>query len=106
MKKNIHPTSNMVNTTCLSCGKAYVIKSTYSTIKVEICSNCHPFYTGQQKIVDSANKVSDFNKRLAQKSDNVISRKDKNKNRAKHTVTEIKGERTLTLKDMLQQFKK
>lgn len=65
MKADIHPKYNDVQVTC-SCGNAFVTRSTYhnSTLQVEVCSACHPFYTGQQKIVDTAGRVDKFNKRF------------------------------------------
>lgn len=65
MKEKIHPKTAEISITC-ACGN--VIK-TYSTLckdlSVEICSSCHPFFTGKQKILDSAGKVDKFNKRYA-----------------------------------------
>ncbi|PIU28848.1 MAG: 50S ribosomal protein L31, partial [Candidatus Hydromicrobium americanum] len=49
--------------TC-SCGNTFKTRSTKKEIKVEICSNCHPFYTGRQKLVDSGGRVERFKKRL------------------------------------------
>lgn len=63
MKKDIHPVYNDVTAKC-ACGATYVTKSTKDEIKVEVCSNCHPFYTGKQKFVDSGGRVDKFKKRL------------------------------------------
>ncbi len=62
MKADIHP--KYVNTvvTC-GCGNTFETRSTQPEIKVEICSNCHPFYTGQQKFVDTAGRVEKFQKK-------------------------------------------
>jgi len=62
MKKDIHPDYVACEITCL-CGNVIETKSTKSKINVEICSNCHPFYTGQQKIMDTAGRVDRFMKR-------------------------------------------
>lgn len=60
MKKDIHPKYfNQINATC-ACGATFVVGSTKETIKTEICSNCHPFFTGQQRILDSAGRVDKF----------------------------------------------
>ncbi len=71
MKENIHPNYAEINVTC-SCGNKFKTKSTMGQdITVEVCSVCHPFYTGKQKIVDTAGRVERFNKRygnLGQKS--------------------------------------
>jgi large subunit ribosomal protein L31 len=62
MKKDIHPDYVACTITCL-CGNVIETQSTKSKINVEICSNCHPFYTGQQKIMDTAGRVDRFMKR-------------------------------------------
>ncbi|MBM3702146.1 MAG: 50S ribosomal protein L31 [Actinobacteria bacterium] len=63
MKKGIHPEYFDCTITC-SCGNTFKTRSTKKEIKVEICSNCHPFYTGRQKLVDSGGRVERFKKRL------------------------------------------
>jgi len=63
MKKGIHPEYFDCTVTC-SCGNTFKTRSTKKEIKVEICSNCHPFYTGRQKLVDSGGRVERFKKRL------------------------------------------
>ncbi len=65
MKKDIHPTyySN-AKVTC-ACGNVFTIGSTKENIEVEICSACHPFYTGAEKILDSAGRVGKFKSRQA-----------------------------------------
>ena len=62
MKKNIHPKYVDCTITCL-CGNVIQTRSTKDKLSVEICSNCHPFFTGQQKIVDTAGRVERFRKR-------------------------------------------
>ena len=63
MKEKIHPEYFDCTVTC-SCGNAFKTRSTKKELKVEICSNCHPFYTGKQKLVDSGGRVERFKKRL------------------------------------------
>ncbi|OFW52665.1 MAG: 50S ribosomal protein L31 [Actinobacteria bacterium RBG_13_35_12] len=63
MKKDIHPEYFDCTVTC-SCGNTFKTRSTKKEIRVEICSNCHPFYTGKQKLVDSGGRVERFKKRL------------------------------------------
>ncbi len=63
MKKGIHPEYLDCTVTC-SCGNTFKTRSTKKEIRVEICSNCHPFYTGKQKLVDSGGRVERFKKRL------------------------------------------
>ena len=62
MKKNIHPNYVDCEITCL-CGNVIHTRSTKDKLNVEICSACHPFFTGQQKIVDTAGRVERFRKR-------------------------------------------
>lgn len=62
MKEGIHPQYQEVIATCV-CGNTVELGSTKPAIRVEICSNCHPFYTGQQKIIDTEGRVDRFVKR-------------------------------------------
>ena len=62
MKKDIHPNYVESKVTC-SCGETFITRSTLPEIKVEVCSACHPFYTGKQKLVDTAGRVERFNKK-------------------------------------------
>jgi large subunit ribosomal protein L31 len=59
MKEGIHPKYETATVTC-ACGNTFETRSTRSSIRVEICSNCHPFYTGKQKIVDTEGRVEKF----------------------------------------------
>jgi len=63
MKKGIHPEYYDCTVTC-SCGNTFQTRSTKKEIKVDICSRCHPFYTGKQKLVDSGGRVERFKKRM------------------------------------------
>jgi large subunit ribosomal protein L31 len=63
MKKDIHPEYFDCTVIC-SCGNTFKTRSTKKEIRVEICSKCHPFYTGKQKLVDSGGRVERFKKRL------------------------------------------
>jgi len=62
MKKGIHPKYEPTTVTC-ACGNVFEVRSTVKDVKVEICSNCHPFFTGKQKLVDTAGRVERFKKR-------------------------------------------
>ena len=62
MKKGIHPEYKETTIVC-ACGEAIHTRSTKQNIKVEICSKCHPFFTGKQKLVDSAGRVEKFRKK-------------------------------------------
>jgi len=62
MKENLHPRYYNCEVTC-SCGATFTTRSTKESLKIEICSECHPFFTGKQKIIDSAGRVEKFNRR-------------------------------------------
>jgi large subunit ribosomal protein L31 len=64
MKKGIHPNYEMTSVTC-ACGNKFDTRSTAKEIKVEICSNCHPFFTGKQKLIDSAGRIEKFQKKYS-----------------------------------------
>ena len=104
MKKEIHPKYNQVKVVC-SCGNTFTTGSTLDvdTINVELCSKCHPFYTGEQKIVDTDNLVKKFEDKI-EKSQQMSFKSKKAKmaeRRAKKDQIDKKKEPTLTLKDML-----
>ena len=73
MKEGIHPKYETVTIRC-ACGAEVVTKSTAGDMRVEICSKCHPFFTGKQKFVDAGGRVDKFKKRLeaAKKKDEEI----------------------------------
>ena len=62
MKKEIHPEYFETKVRC-ACGNEFVTGSTVKEIHIDICSECHPFYTGKQKFVDSAGRIEKFNKK-------------------------------------------
>jgi large subunit ribosomal protein L31 len=66
MKEKIHPEYHEVNVVC-ACGSSFPTRSTKKEFRVEICSACHPFFTGKQKLVDSAGRVERFEKRYNRK---------------------------------------
>ncbi|MBI4432638.1 MAG: 50S ribosomal protein L31 [Candidatus Omnitrophica bacterium] len=66
MKEKIHPNYQETTITCI-CGSVIHTRSTKPNIRVEICSSCHPFFTGKQKFVDSAGRVEKFQKRYGKK---------------------------------------
>jgi large subunit ribosomal protein L31 len=63
MQKEIHPAYNEVTAHC-ACGNTFQTRSTLKEIRVDICSACHPFFTGKQKFVDAAGRVEKFQKRF------------------------------------------
>lgn len=64
MKKGIHPTYELATVSC-ACGMSYHTRTTVGDLKVDICSNCHPFFTGTQKIVDAEGRVERFKKKYS-----------------------------------------
>ena len=68
MKKGVHPEYKETTIVC-ACGNVIHTRSTKENIRVEICSKCHPFYTGKQKLVDSAGMVDRFKKRYAKRAE-------------------------------------
>ena len=69
MKKGIHPEYKETTIKC-ACGNEVTVGSTKSDLTVEICSKCHPFYTGKQKLVDSAGRIERFRRKYAKFSTN------------------------------------
>ena len=67
MKKDIHPKYFPNANVVCACGNTFTVGATKEFIEVEICSKCHPFYTGKEKIVDALGRVEKFRKRLAKK---------------------------------------
>lgn len=69
MKANIHPDYHEITVTC-SCGNSFKTRSAMAktTLNVEVCSECHPFYTGTQKIVDTAGRIDKFRQKYAAKA--------------------------------------
>jgi large subunit ribosomal protein L31 len=65
MKKDIHPKYHPKAKVKCACGNSFTIGSTREFLEVEICSACHPFYTGKEKIIDTLGRVQKFQKRLA-----------------------------------------
>jgi large subunit ribosomal protein L31 len=63
MKSGIHPQYVEATVTC-ACGNTFTVGSTKPTLRVDVCSKCHPFYTGQQRILDTAGRVERFRRRF------------------------------------------
>ena len=66
MKEGIHPNYKDVKVSC-ACGETFTTKSTRDNVRVDICSKCHPFFTGKQKLVDAEGRVDKFKKKYAKK---------------------------------------
>ena len=70
MQEGIHPAYYKPKVVCTSCGSEFETGSTLKEIRVDTCSNCHPFYTGRQRFAQAAGRVEKFNKKYGLKSDN------------------------------------
>jgi len=66
MKQGIHPEVKEIKAVC-ACGESFMTRSTQSAIHVDICSKCHPFFTGKQKLIDAEGRVEKFKKKYAKK---------------------------------------
>ena len=75
MKKDIHPEYHDDAKVICACGNTITTGSTQVEIKTELCSQCHPFYTGKQKLVDTARRVEKFQARAAAKKKGLVSKK-------------------------------
>jgi large subunit ribosomal protein L31 len=98
MKKDIHPQVHTDTKVACACGNSFTTMSTLPEISVEICSACHPFFTGQQKFVDTEGRIEKFQKKvkIAEEKKKTTSKKKKGKK------TESPGKRG-SLKEMLTQ---
>jgi len=67
MKKDIHPKYYPEARVKCACGNNFIVGSTREFLEVEVCSNCHPFYTGKEKLMDTQGRVDKFRKKLAKK---------------------------------------
>ena len=92
MKQGLHPHYSDCTITCNGCGNTVQTRATSPTIEVEICSECHPFYTGKQKLVDVAGRVDRFRARQQQASES-----NKKGKKSKKSTT---GEDAATKKDL------
>ena len=66
MKENMHPELHDVKVHC-ACGNEFMTRSTKKELRVEICSNCHPYFTGKQRLMDTEGRVEKFNRKYAKK---------------------------------------
>ena len=82
MKEKIHPTYEFVEAVC-ACGNRFMTRSTAKTLKLDICSACHPFFTGKQKLLYTEGMVEKFNKRFAKTEGKTMVRKPKTEVKAK-----------------------
>ena len=97
MKKKIHPKYNTEVEAKCACGNSFKVGSTRDAINVEICSECHPFYTGKEKLVDSTGRVDRFKQRMektqSMKAKPKKAKKDKKAEEVKETKKPAKEEK-------------
>lgn len=89
MKKDIHPIYFADAEVTCACGNSFVTGSTQKEIRVELCSSCHPFYTGTQKLVDTARRVEKFEERTKKKDAASSARKGKKVKKAAVTAKKV-----------------
>jgi large subunit ribosomal protein L31 len=95
MKKEIHPKYYEKSKVSCACGNSFTVGSTLEELKVELCSACHPFYTGKQKLVDTARRVEKFQARVEKKKKASESRRGKKVKRAAQAKKRAKKEVTV-----------
>ena len=104
MKAAIHPKWFPEAKVICACGNTFTTGATVPEIKVEVCSNCHPFYTGQVKFLDTAGRVEKFKVRQAAKSTKKVSKTEKRKLKKQREIEE-EMERPDTLSELRKQVK-
>lgn len=105
MKAQIHPKWYPEAKVTCACGNTFAVGSTIPEISVEVCSNCHPFYTGQLKFVDTAGRVEKFKVRQAAKTSQKVSKTEKRKLKKQREIEE-EMERPETLTELRKELKK
>lgn len=99
MKKGIHPQIYKESVVTCACGNTFTTISTQETIKVEICNMCHPFYTGQQKFIDTEGRIEKFQKKME------LSKQKQSVSKSKKQAKKDKTTDNASLKDLLEQAK-
>lgn len=100
MKKDIHPQYNTDCKVSCVCGNTFLTGSTVPEIKVELCSACHPFYTGKQKLVDTARRVEKFGAKVNAKNEVAVGKKGKKVKKAERAEAKANKEVTVKTKDI------
>jgi large subunit ribosomal protein L31 len=104
MKKDIHPKVNLETKVTCACGNAFTTISTMPSIHVDICSACHPLFTGTEKLVDTEGRIDKFHKKVKQTTEKKQKQDEIAKNRKSKAVV-AKAEAQTSLKDMFKQIK-
>lgn len=105
MKAQIHPKWYPEAKVACACGNTFTVGATVPEINVEVCSNCHPFYTGQLKFVDTAGRVEKFKVRQAAQTAKKVSKTEKRKLKKQKEIEEDR-ERPETLTELRKELKK
>jgi large subunit ribosomal protein L31 len=98
MKKEIHPQYYSDTVVTCACGNSFVTGSTQKEIRVELCNKCHPFYTGTQRLVDTARRVEKFEERTKKKEAAASARKGKKVKKAATTAKKVAKKKETTKK--------
>lgn len=108
MKKNIHPRWYPNAKVICACGNEFTVGSTVPELEVEICASCHPFYTGQEKLIDTEGRVERFERKRveAEKKAELEVKKIKKKERERVKKEKKAREQPKTLKEMVKRVKK
>jgi large subunit ribosomal protein L31 len=93
MKKDIHPQYHDKAKVVCACGNSFTVGSTVPEIHIELCSACHPFYTGKQKLVDTAGRVDKFKQRAAKQAEAAKASKGKTAKKAALKAKKAKAEK-------------
>ena len=99
MKAQIHPTWYPEAKVTCACGNSFTVGTTVPEMKVEVCYNCHPFYTGQMKYVDTAGRVEAFKARQAGAAEKVLSKAERRKIKREKRIRE-EAERPESLEEL------
>lgn len=102
MKKDIHPKVNTDTKVTCVCGNSFVTISTKDQINLEICSNCHPFYTGKQKFVDTEGRIEKFEKKRKQSAAKKANLTPKKRKKGQPKDEQITAKQP-TLKELLEE---
>lgn len=89
MKQDIHPTYYTDAKVSCACGNTFITGSTMKELHIEICSNCHPFYTGKDKLIDTAGRVDRFKRLVVKKKEISETRKGKKVKRARSQAKKV-----------------
>ena len=105
MKANIHPQFYPEAKVSCACGNTFIMGLTLPELNIEVCSNCHPFYTGQMKYVDTAGRVETFKAKLAGASKKVLTKTEKRKLKKQKRIESERG-RPTSLEELRKNKKK